>query len=426
MIASLYQIKDTMKKLFGLLLLLFINQIVVAQKTVTLQECESKFLKNNLFLLASHYNIDASKALTIQARIWDNPTLTADLNAYNPERGKYFDIGTQGSKSFGIEQLIYLGGKKRNEVKLAQTNEQLAELEFNDLLRTLKLQLRKSFYTVYFNSKNLETTDKQLSHIEDLINSYSVQAKKGNVPLKDLVRLQSLFLNFKNERMGIVNNSIEEQANLKLLLNENETVIPILTDSDFNKYTKEMLFDAKSFETEAIANRPDYLLKQKEIEANELNVKLQKSLSIPDLTLGASYTQRGGAFDNQKNINIGIPLPLWNKNKGNIQFAKTILEQSKIEKQSFDLELQTEIASNWNKWNESRKNYQQINPSESSDFEMVYNGILENFQKRNISLLEFTDFMESYNQAAVQLNELKKKVVLSGEELNSTINKDLF
>lgn len=415
-----------MKKLFGLLLLLFINQIVVAQKTVTLQECESQFLKNNLFLLASHYNIDASKALTIQARIWDNPTLTADLNAYNPERRKYFDNGKQGAKSFGINQLIYLGGKKQNAVKLAQTNEQLAELEFNDVLRTLKLQLRKSFYTVYFNSKNLETTDKQLSHIENLINSYAVQVKKGNVPLKDLVRLQSLFLNFKNERMGVVNSSIEEQGNLKLLLNENENVIPVITDSDFNKYTKEILFDAKSLENEAIANRPDYLLKQKNIEANELNVKLQKSLSIPDLTVGVSYTQLGAAFANQKNVNFGIPLPLWNKNKGNIKFSKTILEQSKIEKQSFDLQLQTEIASNWNKWNESRKNYKQIDPSTNSDFDMVYNGFIANFQKRNISLLEFTDFMESYNQAAVQLNELKKKVVLSGEELNTTINKDLF
>jgi cobalt-zinc-cadmium efflux system outer membrane protein len=52
--------------------------------------------------------------------------------------------------------------------------------------------------------------------------------------------------------------------------------------------------------------------------------------------------------------------------------------------------------------------------------------MLNNFQKRNVSLLEFTDFMESYNQASIQVNELKKKVVLSGEELNSTINKDLF
>jgi cobalt-zinc-cadmium efflux system outer membrane protein len=415
-----------MRKLYALLLLVLFNQVVMAQKTVTLQDCESQFLKNNLFLLASHYNIDAAKAMTIQARIWDNPNLTAELNAYNPERDKFFDIGKQGQKVFGIEQLIYLGGKKRNEVKLAKTNEQLAELQFNDLLRTLKLQLRQSFYTVYYNTKSLEITDKQLIHIEDLINSYSIQAQKGNIPLRDVVRLQSLYLNFKNERMEVVNNSIEEQANLKLLLNSTETIIPDVSKDDFNKYLKIIPFDLKSFEDEAIANRPDYLAKQKEIEANELNVKWQKSLSVPDITLGANYDQRSGAFNNEANISVGIPLPLWNKNKGNIKNAQAVLAQSKVEKQNFNLQLETEITSAWNKWDESRKNYAVIKPTVNSDFEAVYNGILTNFQKRNISLLEFTDFMESYNQANIQVNELKKKLALSGEELNTTINKDLF
>ncbi|WP_417942037.1 TolC family protein [Flavobacterium sp. RS13.1] len=415
-----------MKKLFALFLLIAMNQMALAQKTVTLEDCETQFLKNNLFLLASHYNIDASKALTIQARIWDNPVISAELNAYNPDRDKYFDIGKQGQKVFGIEQLIYLGGKKRNEIKLAKTNEQLAELQFNDLLRTLKLQLRKSFYTVYYNSKSLETTDKQLAHIEDLINSYSVQAQKGNIPLRDVVRLQSLYLNFKNERMEVVNSNIEEQANLKLLLNSTDEVVPNVSKDEFSKYLKTIDFDLKSFENEAIANRPDYLAKQKEIDANELNVKWQKSLSVPDITLGAKYDQRSGAFNNEANLTVGIPLPLWNQNKGNIKYAKTILEQSKIEKQNFELQLQTEITSAWNKWDESRKNYVLIKPTVNSDFEAVYNGILTNFQKRNISLLEFTDFMESYNQANVQVNELKKKLALSAEELNSTINKDLF
>lgn len=415
-----------MKKLFALLLFAVLNQTAIAQKTVTLQDCESQFLKKNLFLLASQYNIDASKALAIQARIWENPVITAELNAYNPERDKFFDIGKEGQKVFGIEQLIYLGGKKRNEIKLAQTNAQLAELSFNDLLRTLKLQLRKSFYTVYYNTKNLENTDKQLAHIENLINSYSVQAQKGNIPLKDVVRLQSLYLNFKNERLEVINNNIEEQANLKLLLNETENVIPSVSKDDSNKYLKVIAFDLKSFEEQAIANRPDYLAKQKEIEANELNVKWQKSLAIPDLTLGANYDQRSGAFNNEANVSVGIPLPLWNKNKGNIKYAQTILEQSKVEKQNFELQLQTEITSAWTKWDESRQNYSVIKPTVNSDFEAVYNGMLTNFQKRNVSLLEFTDFMESYNQAIIQLNELKKKVVIAGEELNSTINKDLF
>lgn len=415
-----------MKKLIALLFLILISQAGLAQKTVTLEDCESQFLKNNLFLLASQYNIDASKALTIRARIWDNPTITAELNAYNPERNQYFDIGKDGQKAFGIEQLIYLGGKKNNEVKLAQANEQLAELQFNDLLRTLKLQLRKSFYTVYYNTKSLETTDKQLAHIEDLINSYSIQAQKGNIPLKDVVRLQSLYLNFINERMEVVNNNIEEQANLKLLLNSTETVVPIVSDTEFNKYLKTIHFDLKSFQDQAIANRPDYLAKQKEIDANEINVKWQKSLSVPDITVGANYDQRSGAFNKEANLTLGIPLPLWNKNKGNIKYAQTILDQSKVEKQNFDLQLQTEITSAWNKWDESRKNYAVIKPTVNADFDAVYNGMLTNFQKRNVSLLEFTDFMESYNQATVQVNELKKKLALSGEELNSTINKDLF
>jgi len=415
-----------MKKLFALFLLVITSQMVLAQKNITLEDCESQFLKNNLFLLASHYNVDASKALTIQSRIWNNPVISAELNAYNPDRDKYFDIGKEGQKVFGIEQLIYMGGKKRNEIKLAKTNEQLAELQFNDLLRTLKLQLRKSFYTVYYNTKSLETTDKQLAHIEDLINSYSVQAQKGNIPLRDVVRLQSLYLNFKNERMEVVNSNIEEQANLKLLMNSTEEIVPNVSKEEFNKYLKTMDFELKFFENEAIANRPDYLAKQKEIDANELNVKWQKSLSVPDITLGAKYDQRSGAFNNEANLTVGIPLPLWNQNKGNIKYAKTILEQSKIEKQNFELQLQTEITSAWNKWEESRKNYVVIKPTVNSDFEAVYNGILTNFQKRNISLLEFTDFMESYNQANIQVNELKKKLALSAEELNSTINKELF
>jgi len=415
-----------MKKLFALLLFALLNQAAIAQKTVTLQDCETQFLKKNLFLLASQYNIDASKALTIQARIWDNPTISAELNAYNPERDKYFDIGKEGQKVFAIEQLIYLGGKKRNEVKLAQANEKLAELQFNDLLRTLKFQLRKSFYTVYYNSKNLENTDKQLAHIENLINSYSIQAQKGNIPLKDVVRLQSLYLNFKNERLEVINDNIDEQANLKLLMNETENVVPTVAKDDSNKYLKVIDFDLKGFEEQAIANRPDYLAKQKEIDANELNVKWQKSLSVPDITVGANYDQRSGAFNREANVNVAIPLPLWNKNKGNIKYAQTILEQSKVEKQNFELQLQTEITSAWTKWDESRQNYSVIKPTVNSDFEAVYNGMLTNFQKRNVSLLEFTDFMESYNQAIIQLNELKKKVVIAGEELNSTINKDLF
>ncbi|MCW2118992.1 TolC family protein [Flavobacterium sp. 7A] len=415
-----------MKKQLGILFLLFGFQILQAQNPITVQQCEALFLKNNLVLLAEHYNIDAAKALTIQARIWDNPTFSADINLYNPERQKYFDVGKQGAKDFGINQIIYLGGKKAKEVNLAKKNEQIAELEFSDLLRTLKFQLRKSFFTVFYNSKNIETTDSQLGHIEKLIKSYSQQVEKGNLPLKDLVRLQSLYLDFKNERLEAINANYEEQANLKLLLNDASKIIPIVSDTDFDKYNKEQLFDVQSLQEKASLLRPDYLVKQKEIEANELNIKFQRSLAIPDANVGLSYSQRGSAFNNQKNINLSIPLPLWNKNKGNIAAAKVTWEQSKIDQQSATIGLQTEIFSILNKWTESRKSYSQIQLTSPEAFNQVYQSMLANFQKSNISILDFTDFMESYNQSSILLNELKKKVVLSAEELNATTNTELF
>lgn len=415
-----------MKNKIGLLILLLTTQLSFSQKHSSLEECEAQFLKTNLVLLASHYGIDQAKALTIQAKIWDNPILSADLNLYNPEREKYFDNGTEGAKSFGISQIIYLGGKKANQVKLAKTNEQLAELEFNDLLRNLKFKLRQSFYTVYYNTQNIEVTDSQIVQLEDLIKSYSKQVEKGNIPLKDLVRLQSLYLSFKNARMEVVNNNIEQQETLKLLLNQNQPVVPVVDKSNHLKYTKDLKFDIKTLLEEATNNRPDYLLQKKTIEANELNIKLQRSLAIPDVVLGVAYTQRGAAFDNQKSVNLSIPLPLWNANKGNIQLSKLNLEQSKVNLQNSDLQLESEITANWNKWDVSRRNLNQISSTVNDNFDVVYKGVLSNFQKSNIDILEFTDFMESYREAIIQLNDLKKKVSLTAEELNSTINKDLF
>lgn len=415
-----------MYKKIVLFFILVTTSIVNAQKSYSLNECENQFLKNNLVLLAAHYNIDAAKALTIQSKIWDNPLFSADLNAYNPENGKYFNNGVDGAKAFGINQLIYLGGKKRNQIALSKNNEQQNELQFNDLLRNLKLQLRQSFYTVYFNSKNIETFNSQIARLTEMVDAYSIQVQKGNLPLKDLVRLQSLVLDLKNQRIELQNNTIEQQSNLKLLLSEDTTIVPVVSDADINKYTKPIVVDPKLLLTDAQTNRPDYLLQLKTIEANEINIKLQKSLALPDLNLGLSYTQRGGAFDNQKNVNLAIPLPLWNKNKGNIKLAETTLVQAKANKQSSDLQLQTEIELNYDKWNDARKNYNDLKPETKTNAELVYNGILENFQKRNISLLEFTDFMESYNLSLVQMNELKKKLALASEQLNSSVNKNLF
>lgn len=408
------------------IIFLLFSSNLFCQKELTLVKCEEQFLKNNLLLLASNYNIEASRALTLQAKLWDNPIFSAEVNAINPQNNRYFDAGKQGQKAFAIQQVIYLGNKKKNQVQYSKINEELAELEFQDLLRNLKIQLRKSFYFIYFNNKKIETTDLQIANIDTLVNAYEVQALKGNLPLKELVRLQSLLMSFKNSRIEIINDSYEQQSILKLLLNEDQTIKPIIDESIVKKYALKELPTIDLMDSIAIKNRPDYRMSLKNIESNEWNVKWQKSLSIPDLNLGASYDQRGGAFQNQVNLTIGIPIPLWNRNQGKIKLSQVLLDQSKVDNQLTVLRLKSEVSEALSKWSASKSNFTQLSESMISDFEIVYQGVLFNFQKRNISILEFTDYMESYNQMSIQMNELKKNVIISAEELNTTLNSSIF
>ncbi len=402
------------------------NTQTIDRQSFTLTECENQFLKNNLLLLATHYNIEATKAQTIQAKIWDNPYFLADLNAINPKAKRVLDVGGAGQKGFAVQQLILLGHKRSNQIGLSQTNESIAEYQFQDLLRNLKYQLRQSFFTLYFNGKKIETLDLQISHIAELVSAFEVQVTKGNVPLKEQVRLQSLLITFRNDRNELVKSNIENQTTIRILINNADDIIPSFNENQFGNYQKENITNNVELTNLAFENRPDFLLNKKVIEANQWNLKWQNSLAKPDLTLGTSYDQRGGAFNNQINITAGIPLPIWNKNKGNIRLAEVTLLQAQADSKTINQRIKTEIATSVNKWKTAKTNLNQLPQKTINDFKLVYEGVLANYKKRNIEIIEFTDFMESFNTMSLQLFELQKNVVLSAEEINTVVNAQIF
>ena len=60
------------------------------------------------------------------------------------------------------------------------------------------------------------------------------------------------------------------------------------------------------------------------------------------------------------------------------------------------------------------------------NFEKLITGVNENFTKRNISLLEFIDYYDSYKETCIQLHELKNDVFLGMENLNTTIGQNIL
>ncbi|GAB2637951.1 TolC family protein [Emticicia sediminis] len=408
-------------------LFLIATQTAFSQQSLSLQQCEDRFVKNNLLLLAEQYNLDIAKASVIQAKIWDLPVASGEINAINPQNKRVLDIGAKGQKAIAVQQLLYLGKKKQNEVEFAKSTIGIAELQFEQLLKNLRFELHQSFYSIYFNQLKITNINKQIASVDTLVKSYAVQAQRGNWPLRDVVRLQSLSFELKNDFMIAQKEINDEQESLKILTSSQENIIPIVEEQALNSYfTKNNLPVTEALLNMALEKNPDYLSFLKIIESNELMIKWQKSLAKPDLTVGASYDQRGGAFGNQVNFTFGIPLNLWNRNKGNIKIAEAELDKSKRLQDQKIVELRSQIANATQTWQQQRLQYTQITASGSENLEAVYKGILQNFQKQNISLLEFTDFMESYNQSTLLLIEMRKQVILSGENINHIVNVNLF
>lgn len=401
---------------FFITALLFIPFLYSSQDNKTLAQCEEDFLKNNLQLLAEQYNISAIDAEIIQAKIWDLPEITFEANLVNPEKPNILNLGP--SKSVGIQQLILLGGKRKREIDLAKSNKEIAKLQFQQLLVELKTQLRQTFYSLYFDHKKIKNIDNQLVFMNNLLKAYRVQTAKGNISLKDQVRLNSMVLSLNADKTQIKNDIVSQNQILMTLMGASENVMPELSEEEEKVLLNSApLQNLEGLQEIALANNADYLLSLKAIENNQANYQLQKSMNIPDLTAGIQWNQSSGIYQNEVNFGIGIPIPLWKRNAGNIQKAQWQLDQSQKNMAYQKLNLVHAVTAAYNKWENQYDQYQKLPEKDAEDLETVYKGMTENFRRGNVTLLEFTDFMGSYKETTLQLFEIQKQLLMSTEEL---------
>lgn len=404
---------------------LLISGFFLGQQRLSLQDCETSFEKNNLQLLAQQYNISMSDADIIQAKIWELPQASIQFNAINPEDKKVFDVGR--SKEVQVSQLIYLGGKKKNEIAFAKSNKELSQLQFTQLLVDLRTQLRINFYNLYFEKLKLDNISKHLDYMNDLLSAYKVQTKKGNISLKDEVRLQSEVIQLKSDKVSINNSILEIQQNLKLLTGIAENIDPEISEEEAkNSLALEPAGDIQELKNKALEYNADYRYYLKLIDNGKLYSQWQKSLNTPDINLGMAYSQNGGTFRNEIDMVVGVPIPLWKSNRGNVEKAKYAIEQNQKNADFQKLSIETQVESTYTEWKNNYEQYFQLNEQDLKNLDIVYNGMLKNFRNGNITLIEFTDFMDSYRQTILQLYEMKKQIIISKEQLNQLVQTQIF
>lgn len=401
----------------------------VSQDTMRLRlpEAEKMFLDSNLQLLAQRYNIDVNKALVLQARLWPNPNFSIGHTLYSGTLHQFFPLGANDESTAGVSQLILLAGKRNKQVKLAQAQVTLTEYQFFDLLRTLKYTLRTDFFNIYYLQRSAKVYTGEIRALQQIVNAFAEQEGKGYISEKEVIRIRAQLYSFQSEYSDLINQINDAQSELRLVLQARPGVYidPVsdtlaLQNLDPGKYPLTVLVDS------ATHNRTDLQIVRTNTNISKLNYDYQRSLAVPDLTLSVGYDEAGSFLYNYYGVGASIDLPFFNRNQGNIKSAKAAIVSNETTQRSTRATVEENVTRSLQKAFEQDKLYKSIDPKFYNDFERLMHEILINYQKRNISILEFLDFYDSYKQNTLQLNTIQYNRVSAFEDINYYTGTNFF
>ena len=420
------------QKLLLVFAFVFISKsVLVAQNpqdtlTVNLQQAEKIFIDSNFILLAQHFNVDAQKALIEQVKVWQNPTLNTDFMI--GANGSYFNYGKDANGNYigqyyiQLQQLILTAKKRGKQIALATTNAKLSELQLQDVMRNLRYQLHQNYYNIQQQMALLTIYNDQTLQLDKLVKGMTAQFNAGNIAQKDLVRIQALAISLQQDVVELNKGLTDNQADLKTLLqikDANKFIKPsgVLTNNIQLPESLDVLVNT------ALQSNPYYLLQQSQTVYQQQNLTYQKALQTPDITLGPNFDRNSSFAPNYIGLGVSLPVPVFNKNKGNIKAAEANIKQQQAITQNIETELRNNIS------NAYRKLLLSINQNNATQndfyarYTTVYYNMVESYKQRQINLLEFLDFFNDYTESQKKLLQQQLNLQLAKEELQYHTNR---
>lgn len=394
---------------------------------VSLPQADSLFVARNLEALAAKYRIEQADADVMQAKLWSNPVVSIDENVYNRLNKRFFDFGSKSEQVFSVDQLIYIAGQHANAVRLAQASGETAKYAFADLLRRMRGELNKTFVELYFVQKNLGLFKNEIVSLKKMLNMLTVQEEKGNISKMETARIQALLLSLTQEQNQYLTHAAELQGQLRVYLALPQTVQPVAVFDEkcLNQLSKNSPDMGKV--EDYLANRSDVRLAKSTLNEDTLQVRLEKSKAWPEVHLRGSYDRNGGYFPNFFSVGVSVSVPIFNRNQGAIKHAKA---QLLADKYLYDNQLQNARNELSLAEERLRRNMSLIssisNQYNKVDMEDLFKGVNENYRKRNISLLEFVDFYNTYKSAKLQISSIQKDAFLAIEDLNTAAGQQVI
>jgi cobalt-zinc-cadmium efflux system outer membrane protein len=309
--------------------------------SITLDNAIQMALQHNHNMLAIITTIQQSQAEEITQNLRPNPTLFADWEylplgspaKQNPgiyagqSTNDYLNNNTEGD--IGLSYLIERGGKRHDRLQAqkditAQTRSLVA-----DNGRGLTFQVATLFYSVQLAESTLELAQKDLKSFQDTVDISEHQYKAGGISENDYLMIKLQLLQFESDLEQAQLARVQSLSDLRQLLGY-ESVSQDYDVAGPFEY-QPVKGNLEDLQLKALQNRPDLRAAQQGVTAANSQLTLQKAIAQQDVTVQANYSHVNGL--NTATIYGSIPLPIFNRNQGEIAKARfTITQAQELEK----------------------------------------------------------------------------------------------
>src|ERR1700728_1504612 len=316
---------------------------VSEQKAMTLEELEQVALQNNPTFAQSAANIQAAEGRKKQSGLYPNPTV-----GYQGEqiRGGSFHGGEQG---FFVQQDIVLGGKLGLNRKIFDQELRQAETEAEEQKVRVVTNLRMSYIQALAAQQTLELRQNLSKLADDAVETSHQLANVGQADAPDTLeseveaqqaQLAVTMAEQNQQRVWKALSAVAGNPRLPLTSLEGslEDTLPVNADVLVEKI---------------VNDSPAVRIAELGVKRAEAALTRAKREPIPDLQIRGGMQQNGELLSEpngrpvglQGFADVGVRIPIFNRNQGNISTAKADVERAKHEVERVKLVLRERAAS---------------------------------------------------------------------------------
>ena len=313
-----------------------------AGPTYSLEELQQLAVDHNPTLKQAQAEIRATEARKRQAGLYPNPTLgyIGEQISGGPQRG-----GEQGGF---VQQDIVLGGKLSAAQRVIEEERRQAEAEREEQV----LRVQNAVAVAYYKSLGAEQTVAIREKLVKLARDASSTAQQlynvGQADEPDVLQTQ---VEASQEELGL----LIAQQRQQMLWRSLAAVIsqPTLPLGNLAGRLEELPdVDTQRWLDNILQNSPAVKIASLGLARAQAELDRAKRDPIPDLQLRAGIQQNrellettGRPVGLQGLAEVGVRIPIFNRNQGNVQAARADIERADLEKQRVQLLLRERSSS---------------------------------------------------------------------------------